>query len=301
MTRNGTIWCICPNLCCPSVRSHWSASGSSRLKSILRTTRFKSFLSRMTSTCRTFWNGRTRTQFQQDFRPVSFPITVHIISDGTTENEPESGPWPAMKLGMDFGSRIRMASVPSSLLVIRCSGRISICLDSLAATWRVIQLLSLPDVPAKTEELHLRGIIEIQPDGKVVRMLEKPSPEDTESRWQCPCFYLFNRSVLEKLNRFLEQDSSFKDATGLFLSFLVNEAKVCSYPISGRYDIWKLKLLPWMLEWFPPFKIKTYGKFSALFFSNVKNQASTWACYTIWESSGDYGCSFHIYCDLCRI
>ena len=166
-------------------------------------------------------------------------LPVHIISDGTTENEARIGAVACMKLGMDLdlGSEWHQCLVIAGDTLFRTDFDLSRFVSSHMESDTTAVVTRCP---AKTEELHLRGIIEIQPDGKVVRMLEKPSPEDTESRWQCPCFYLFNRSVLEKLNRFLEQDSSFKDATGLFLSFLVNEAKVCSYPVSGRYDIGNL-------------------------------------------------------------
>ena len=46
---------------------------------------------------------------------------------------------------------------------------------------------------------HQHGILEVGDGGRVLRLLEKPMPQDTASRLQCPCVYLLQAPALTLL------------------------------------------------------------------------------------------------------
>jgi len=68
----------------------------------------------------------------------------------------------------------------------------------------------LLDATCTEEEVRKTGILEVEEEGKVlarkvVSFVEKPSPDETKSRLQCPCFYLLHQSHLKYLNEFLDE------------------------------------------------------------------------------------------------
>jgi glucose-1-phosphate thymidylyltransferase len=88
------------------------------------------------------------------------------------------------------------------------------------------------------------GIIEYNLQTNLVEnFLEKPLPFQTNSRWACPCFYMLPHSCLPLLQTFLDEKKSKKaqlseyDATGKWMSWLVQHYPIQVYRISGRLDI----------------------------------------------------------------
>jgi NDP-sugar pyrophosphorylase family protein len=91
---------------------------------------------------------------------------------------------------------------------------------------------------------------------RVQAMLEKPAPTQTTSRKGCPCFYMYKRTTLPLIKKFIAQAPSLSamDAPGHFLSWLtrrteedrevdgVNAYLRAEY-VSGRYDIGGLRTL----------------------------------------------------------
>jgi len=177
-------------------------------------------------------------------------LKVNIVSDGTASNETRTGAVACIKLGMDLDLDLDLdydkALVVAGDTLFRSDFDLSSFVSSFEARQKIDALITA--CPTPEEEMHLRGIIETaENSGKVTRLLEKPSPEMTSSRSQCPCFYLFEkRRVLPVLDGYLGNDGagSFKDATGSFLAHLIQEpdADVFSHQISGRFDIGNLKL-----------------------------------------------------------
>ncbi|KAL1924127.1 uncharacterized protein VTP21DRAFT_7162 [Calcarisporiella thermophila] len=93
-------------------------------------------------------------------------------------------------------------------------------------------------------ETYKFGIMEYEPKSrKVTRFLEKPGPKLTSSRSACPCFYLFTPFATTLVFRFLEekrsQNASLEevDATGKFISWVVDKHSLFAIPISGRIDV----------------------------------------------------------------
>lgn len=91
------------------------------------------------------------------------------------------------------------------------------------------------------ERVSRHGIVELDEDGKVVKFLEKPRPEETSARNQSPCFYLLAKKTLPLIDEFLEslKDAPLaaRDATGNFLAFLISRAPVYSFGVEGRHDV----------------------------------------------------------------
>jgi NDP-sugar pyrophosphorylase family protein len=90
------------------------------------------------------------------------------------------------------------------------------------------------------------GILEIDADDRVTSFLEKPPPHLTNSRFSCPCFYVFTSHVLPLLHQFLEDHKDFplaqRDAPGNFIKYLfLTNTPLYTYPVTGRHDVGNLE------------------------------------------------------------
>jgi NDP-sugar pyrophosphorylase family protein len=90
-------------------------------------------------------------------------------------------------------------------------------------------------------ETSKRGILELEESGRVTAFLEKPSPQATQARNACPCFYILSSRGQSLIDKFLAErrDSPLteRDAPGKFLSYLCQQLPVFAYKISGRFDV----------------------------------------------------------------
>ena len=110
------------------------------------------------------------------------------------------------------------------------------------------------ECPCPEEDVSKHGIIEMDENGKVTSFLEKPEPNQTKSRSQSPCFYIFDGQCQEILNNFLEESKdlplSKRDATGNFLAYLIPKACVYAFKTNGRYDVGNLESYKYCLNGF---------------------------------------------------
>jgi len=94
------------------------------------------------------------------------------------------------------------------------------------------------------EELSSRGILELGPNGRVQRFLEKPGPGETTSRLQAPCCYLLSPAALPALAQYLAGPGSAalqaRDSPGLAIQHLAALLPVHSYRVSARFDLGSL-------------------------------------------------------------
>ncbi|XP_023340637.1 uncharacterized protein LOC111710651 isoform X2 [Eurytemora carolleeae] len=108
-----------------------------------------------------------------------------------------------------------------------------------------LQVCYLVHTDCSEENVSKHGILELGDNNRVLRLLEKPKPQDTVSRFQCPCFYILSNPALVHLDAFLmskeDQPIESKDATGTFISYLINHTEVYSYYLKGRFDVGNLK------------------------------------------------------------
>lgn len=101
--------------------------------------------------------------------------------------------------------------------------------------------------PVSDEEVSKRGIIEVDENGMILSLLEKPNLCSTTSRNACPAFYAYSRSSIPLIHRFVEETShlpiEMRDAPGNLLSWLLKDGKISihAFPIQGRFDIGNLQ------------------------------------------------------------
>ncbi|KAI8929039.1 nucleotide-diphospho-sugar transferase [Entophlyctis helioformis] len=78
---------------------------------------------------------------------------------------------------------------------------------------------------------------------RVTAFMEKPSPDETDARTACPCFYYLKPAAVALVREFLDETDrnggglADVDAAGKFIAWLVGQARVYAYAISGRLDI----------------------------------------------------------------
>ncbi|XP_045109814.1 uncharacterized protein LOC123503821 isoform X2 [Portunus trituberculatus] len=95
--------------------------------------------------------------------------------------------------------------------------------------------------PVSEENVSKHGIIKVEESNRVSQFMEKPQPQDTTSRLQCPCVYLMSSESLHHLQNFLEENRnaplSCRDATGMFIGSLIHQAPVFAHHVTHRYDV----------------------------------------------------------------
>nr|XP_039254327.1 UTP--glucose-1-phosphate uridylyltransferase-like [Styela clava] len=93
----------------------------------------------------------------------------------------------------------------------------------------------------KEDETTKYGILEVDQNGKVKSLIEKPQPCETKSRLACPCFYLLSSDCSSFIKQFLDERKHSplkeKDATGHLIKYLIAKCNIHSYQISGRFDV----------------------------------------------------------------
>ncbi|CAO3598077.1 unnamed protein product [Absidia cylindrospora] len=95
----------------------------------------------------------------------------------------------------------------------------------------------------ETNQVHKFGIVETDHQGIIRSFLEKPSPDQTDSRLACPCFYLLDSAAIPLVRGFLSDCKSKQlglehyDATGKALAYLYPRIPLYTHTISGRIDV----------------------------------------------------------------
>lgn len=211
--------------------------------------------------------ARHYDQFVAWAKGIDFPIE-NIFNDGTTSNETRRG-----ALG-DLHHFLKERHIEGSIVVVagdtllKRDFRLDSMLDRFFALIEkhsggsdkshddgVVALIPYYELKDHSE-VQKRGIIEItsssstsstseeEGEGRVVRFLEKPSPESTTSNKACPPLYLYSaRCKDEYLPLYVSQFSENLeriDAPGNFVAWLHSIAPVYAARVSGRFDIGNL-------------------------------------------------------------
>ena len=178
---------------------------------------------------------------------IKEPKLLVLASDGSSKNEERIGAVACIKVGVDkcLGGVERAGHVLVIAGDTLFDSRFS--LEEFIKEFETVNAKSgesaslIVHGPCPEERVHKHGIIETDEEGRVVNFLEKPSPEETSSRKQCPCFYILHNDHLRLLDEFLEDtkdmDLKARDATGNFLSFLIRKKPVYSHFVPKRYDV----------------------------------------------------------------
>lgn len=159
---------------------------------------------------------------------------IIVLNDGTRTNETRLG---AVK---DIHYAIETLYIDDDLLVIAgdnlldfsLKGFIDYALDKKATcTMRYYE--------KRFAKLQSSGVLTIDDNDKVIRMVEKP--ERPETHWCCPAFYIYRREDVQLVRTAIQQGCNV-DAPGSFIAWLADKSDVYAYEMPGnRYDIGNMK------------------------------------------------------------
>uniref|UniRef100_A0A0P4W351 Nucleotidyl transferase domain-containing protein n=1 Tax=Scylla olivacea TaxID=85551 RepID=A0A0P4W351_SCYOL len=165
---------------------------------------------------------------------------MRIVSDGSTSNEERSGAVACMEIGA-AGSQEDILFVAGDTLLPS-----DFSLKTLVSKFKALhdhekEACLVLSAPVSEKNVSKHGIIEVEERNRVTQFLEKPQPQDTTSRLQCPCVYLMSSESLHHLQNFLEENRnaplSCRDATGMFIGSLIHRAPVFAHHVTHRYDV----------------------------------------------------------------
>lgn len=157
-----------------------------------------------------------------------------VIDDGTTSNETRLG---AVK---DIQFAIDQLQLDDDMLVMAGDNLLDF---SLAEFVQYAKAKNATCVMRyfEPDELRLRksGVIEINDDGLILSMQEKPVTP--KSNWCVPAFYYYTRQDSHLIKKGIDSGCG-TDAPGSFIAWLSTQTHVYSWPMPGkRYDIGSLE------------------------------------------------------------
>ena len=89
------------------------------------------------------------------------------------------------------------------------------------------------------EKLRKCGVLQVDPDGLILGMEEKPS--EPKSHWACPPFYFYRREDAMRIPEAIASGCGV-DAPGSLVAWLSSKAPVHAMEMPGkRFDIGNLK------------------------------------------------------------
>lgn len=159
---------------------------------------------------------------------------ISVIDDGTSSNETRLGAVKDILLG------IEAKNITDDLLVMAGDNLLSFSLSGFltyaqAKNTTCIMRYYEPD----ESRLHKCGVAEVDADGLILSMEEKPA--NPKSHWCCPPFYFYKKEDLPLISVGISEGCA-TDAPGSFIAWLSTKTKVHAYEMPGpRYDIGTLE------------------------------------------------------------
>ena len=159
---------------------------------------------------------------------------VTVVDDGTSSNETRLGAVRDIELG------IRSRGVQEDLLVMAGDNLLSFSLEGFLDYFRekgttCIMRFYQPDL----NKLHKSGVAEVDADGRILSMEEKPA--EPKSHWCCPPFYIYRKEDLPLVSAGIAAGCG-TDAPGSFIAWLCTQTVVHAWEMPGcRYDIGNLE------------------------------------------------------------
>merc|ERR1712037_798430 len=82
----------------------------------------------------------------------------------------------------------------------------------------------------KSERIETRGIVELDSNGRITKLIEKPAKDETQSRLASVVFYVLSRQTLNSLPDFLRNSTTPDSKSfGNYLSWVISENKFLFY------------------------------------------------------------------------
>lgn len=156
-----------------------------------------------------------------------------ILDDGTSSNETRLG---AVK---DIQFAIEQLNLDDNLMVMAGDNLLDFSLSGFIHYAKQKQATCVMRYyEADEARLHKTGVAEINEDGLILSMEEKPA--EPKSHWCVPAFYCYTREDARLIKKGIEAGCG-TDAPGSFIAWLSTQTKVYTYEMPGhRYDIGNL-------------------------------------------------------------
>ncbi len=175
-------------------------------------------------------------KFAEHFREWAgnHPLPVTVLDDGTESNETRLG---AVR---DIQFAIEVRSLDDDLLVIAGDNLLDFSLTAFIAYQKekgttCVMRYWEPD----TAKLRKAGVAEVDGEGRILRMEEKPA--EPKSHWCTPPFYIYKREDVPLVKKGIEGGCGV-DAPGSFIAWLSGQTAVHAFEMPGkRYDIGNLE------------------------------------------------------------
>ena len=166
-------------------------------------------------------------------RNIALTATIHIVDDGTSTNEARLGAVCDIELG------INTRRVDDDLLVMAGDNLLSFSLKGFIEYARdkgtsCIMRYHEPN----DQRLHKCGVVEVDAQGLVLSMEEKPA--QPKSHWCCPPFYFYQKEDLPLVAEGIAAGCG-TDAPGSFVAWLAAQRPIHAWEMPGeRFDIGSL-------------------------------------------------------------
>ena len=159
---------------------------------------------------------------------------ITIVDDGTSSNETRLG---AVK---DIQFAIEKLSLDDEMLVIAGDNLLDFSLTTFVKYAKDKNTSCIMRYYEPEEaRLHKSGVVTIDENGKILKMVEKP--EKPESHWCCPPFYFYTRADAKLIQKGID-DGCGTDAPGSYIAWLSTQVPVHAMEMLGkRYDIGNLE------------------------------------------------------------
>ena len=157
-----------------------------------------------------------------------------ILDDGTSSNETRLG------AVMDIQYAMEQCQLDDDLLVMAGDNLLDFSLSGFIRYAQEKQATCVMRYYEHDEKrLHKTGVAEINAEGRILLMEEKPA--DPKSHWCIPAFYYYTREDANLIKKGIDSGCGI-DAPGSFIAWLSTQTDVYTYEMPGkRYDIGTLE------------------------------------------------------------
>lgn len=161
-------------------------------------------------------------------------MNISVVDDGTSTNETRLGAVKDIQLG------IETRGINDDLLVMAGDNLLSFSLEGFLAYAQSKDTTCIMRYDEPDENrLHKCGVVEVDAEGKILSMEEKPA--HPKSHWCCPPFYYYKKEDLPLVSVGIAEGCG-TDAPGSFIAWLCTRTSVHAYEMPGqRYDIGTLE------------------------------------------------------------
>ena len=174
-------------------------------------------------------------KFVEHFRAWSAkrPEKITVLDDGTESNETRLGAVRDVQFAVDE------LGLDDDLLVIAGDNVLDFSLKTFVEYYKARGTTCVMRYWEPSEEkLHKTGVAEVDENGMILHMEEKPA--EPRSHWCTPPFYIYRREDVPMVKKGIESGCGV-DAPGSFIAWLCDQVPVHAFEMPGkRYDIGNL-------------------------------------------------------------